>query len=77
MTDPDSPISECDRLLFKLLITLNLLRKSRVNTALSAYAYLFGPYDFNKSPMTPPGTRVIVHEKPSNRTPWVHHGTPG
>ena len=55
------------------MITLNLLRISRFNPALSAYAYLFGQYDFNKSPMAPPGTRVIVHEKPVNRTSWSNH----
>ena len=27
--------------------------------------------------MTPPETRVVVHDKPSNRTSWVHHGTLG
>ena len=26
--------------------------------------------------MEPPGTRVIVHDKPGNRTSWGHHGTP-
>ena len=35
------------------------------------------PYDFNKYHMAPPGTRVIVHEKPGKRTSWGHHGTPG
>ena len=48
----------------------------RANRALSVYAYLFGPYDFNKSPMEPTGTRVIVHDKPGNRTSWGHHVTP-
>ena len=76
-TDPDLPISEWDRLLYQCKITLNILRNFRVNPALSAYAYLFGPYDFNKSPMAPPGTRVIVHEKHGNRTSWGNHGTPG
>ena len=27
--------------------------------------------------MAPPGTHVIVHDKPDNPTSWVHHGTPG
>ena len=27
--------------------------------------------------MEPPGTRVIVHKKPDNRTSWVYHSTPG
>ena len=76
-TDPYSPIREWDRLISQWVITLNLLRNSRVSPALSAYAYLFGPYDFNKSPMAPPGNRVIVHDKPVNRKSWGHHGTPG
>ena len=59
------------------MITLKLLRNSRVNPALSACAYLFGPYDFNKSPMAPPWTRVIVHKKTGNRTSWVQYGTKG
>ena len=45
--------------------------------ALSAYAYPFGPYNFNKSTMAPSGTRVIVHNQPGNRTSWGHTGTPG
>ena len=55
------PISEWDQLLYPFSITLNLLRNSGVNPALSAYAYLFGPYDFNHSPVASAGSRVIVH----------------
>ena len=68
MADPYLPISEWDRLISQCTITLNLLQNPRVNPYLSAYAYLFGPYVFNKSPMAPPGTCVIVHEKFGNRT---------
>ena len=57
-------------------ITLNLLQNSRLNPTLSEYVYLFGLYNFYKSPMAPPGTRVIVHDKPGNRTSWGHHGIP-
>ena len=77
MTDLDLTISEWDQLLSKCTITLDLLRNSRVNPALAEYAYLLGPYDFNKYTMAPPVTRVIVHDKPGNRTSWGHHGTPG
>ena len=76
-TDTDNPIREWDRLPSQCVITLYLLRNSRVNSALSAYAYLFGPYDFNKYPMAPPGTPMIVNDKPGNWTPWGYHGTPG
>ena len=74
---PDFPINKWDRLLSQCAITLNLHLNSRVNPALSEYAYLFGPNDFNKSPMSPPGTRVIVHDKHGNRKSRGHNGTPG
>ena len=49
------PIYEWDRLINQCNITLNLLRNSRVNPGLSAYAYAYGEYDFNKHPLCPPG----------------------
>ena len=76
-TYPYFLISKWYRLLSLYSITLELLQNSRVNPALSEYSYLFGPYYFNKSPMAPPGTRVIVNDKPGNLTSWVRHGTPG
>ena len=74
-TDPYFPIRKCDRLLSQCMITLNLLRISRVNLDLSVYAYLFGPYYFNKSLMEPPGNSMIVHDRPGNHTSWIHHST--
>ena len=44
-------------------MTLNLLRPVRYNPKLSAYAYLEGQHDYNKVPLAPPGTRVIIHKK--------------
>ena len=76
-TDTYFPISKWYRLLYQYAIILNLLRNSRVRPALSAYAYLFGPCDFNKYPMAPPGTHIIVHDKPCNRTSCGHHVTLG
>ena len=76
-TIPYLPIREWDRPLSQCVITLNLLQNSRLKPALSAYAYLFGPYYLNKYPMALPGTRVILHEKPGNITSWGHHCTPG
>ena len=73
ITDPDFPLREWDQLISQLLITLNPLRNSRVNPALSAYAYIFGPYDFNKYSMAPPGTILIFQYIPVIITSWVHH----
>ena len=69
--DPDYPGSEWDRLLPQAELTLNLLRNSWVNPHLSPYAYLFGQFDFNATPLAPAGTKVLVHEKPSQRASWA------
>ena len=71
------PVSEWDRLLHQAELTLNLLRTSRINPKLSAYAYLFGVFDFNKTPLAPPGTRTIIHKKSKDRGSWDYHGVDG
>jgi hypothetical protein len=76
--DPYFPLRLWDRFLPQATITLNLLlRQSRINPKVSAYTQLYGHYDFNQAPMTPPGTRVIAHEKPQQRASWVAYGVDG
>lgn len=55
------------------MLTLNLLRASRINPKLSAYAAVFGQYSYNHTPIAPPGTHVLVHEKPDNHNSWAPH----
>ena len=38
---------------------------------------LEGQFDFNKTPMAPPGTRILIHEKPGQRASWDPHGAKG
>eukprot|EP00978_Attheya_sp_CCMP212_P039740 scaffold209632_cov37-Attheya_sp.AAC.1 len=59
------------------MVTLNLLRGSRINPKLSAYAQVHGAFDFNRTPLAPPGTRVLVHEKPDVRASWAAHAVGG
>ena len=47
---PDFPIAEWDRLLKQCFLTSNLQRRSRLNSEISAYAFLFGNFDFNRIP---------------------------
>ena len=63
-TDRQFPLHLWDRLLPQALISLNLLRSSRINPRLSAWVQVHGACDYNRMPMAPPGTRVLVHEKP-------------
>ncbi|EEC47130.1 predicted protein [Phaeodactylum tricornutum CCAP 1055/1] len=76
-TNPDFPLHLWDRLLPQALITLNLLRRSRINPKLSAHAQLHGAFDYNRTPLAPPGTRVLVHVKPSVREMWAPHAVEG
>ena len=68
---------ESDRLLPQTEIRLNLLRSARVNPKLSAYVYLFGQFDYNKTPLVPPGTRVVAHTKVSKRASCQLNGEQG
>ncbi len=76
-TDDNFPMHLWDRLLPQATLTLNLLRPSRRNPAISAYQMLEGTYDFNSTPMAPPGTKVMVHENPTQRQTWGTHGING
>ena len=50
---------------------------SRRQPKLSAYACLFGNFDFNRTPLAVPGTRVIIHETPAQRRSFAVHGLDG
>ena len=65
------------RLIPQCTLTLNLLRQSRIKPRLSDKAQLNGAFDFNKTPLAPPGTRVIIHEQTGVRRTWSVQGTDG
>jgi hypothetical protein len=75
--DPNFNLKLWAKILPQATITLYLLSKSRINPRMSAYAQLNGHYYFNRIPMAPPGTHIIVHEKPYQRASWDHHGADG
>jgi hypothetical protein len=62
-----------DRLVPQALLTLNLLRVSRINPKLSAYAQVFCQCSYNATPIAQPGTHILVHEKPAQRASWALH----
>ena len=65
------------RLIHQAVITLNMLRKSRINPKLSAYAQVFGEFNYNRTPLAPLGTKVIIHERANQRGTWADHGKAG
>jgi hypothetical protein len=73
----DFPWHQWDKLLPQAEITINLLRQANAAPAVSAYAYLHGPFDYNKMPLAPLGCRVQVHEKTDQRGTWDFHSVDG
>ena len=33
--------------------------------------------DFNKTPILPPGTKIVMHYKSDQQATWVYHGLEG
>jgi hypothetical protein len=73
-TDPSFPVSMWDVLVPQVVLTLNLLRTSQLNPKLSAYNQLFGVFDFNRTPLAPPGTWAVIFEDPDTQESWAPHG---
>jgi hypothetical protein len=66
-----------DRFIPHAVITLYMLRSSRINTKLSTSMHLDGQYDYNRDPMAPPGTIIIACETPNRRRTWAPRGQDG
>lgn len=75
--NPDFPLALWDLLLPQAVITLNLLRAARANPHLSVHAYLFGNFNFQSTPIAPPGTKVAARVDPSICTSWGSHAEEG
>ena len=70
-TDAEFPLRLWDKLTEQALITLNIVRTSRIDPSKSAYHQLHGHrYDWNKYPMAPPGTRAVLLVDPTTRESW-------
>jgi hypothetical protein len=75
--DKDFPLHLWDCLVEQAVITLNLLRGSRLNPRLSAWAQFHGHFNVNRTPIAPPRIRVIAHDKPADQDTWSPHGSDG
>jgi hypothetical protein len=77
-TDSSFPAKQWDRLIKQAVMTLlNMCRPSCINPKLSAYQQVWGNFDFNKTPLAPPGYKVVVHERAMERGAWACHGVVG
>jgi hypothetical protein len=69
-TDSTFPLKIWDKLIPQATLTLNLMRMSRMDPKKSAYAQIYGPFDYNATPIAPLGYRILVHVKPHLRGSW-------
>lgn len=77
-TDSKFPLQLWHHLAPQAEDTLNLLRPSRSDPTKSAYEALYGaPYDFNRHPLAPPGTKAVVYEPADSRSSWGPRGVDG
>ena len=76
-THKDFPLHLWCRIFPQAIVTLNLLRPSRINPTLSAHAQIHGLFDFNATLFAPPGTKVTVHLKTTIRKSWAPRGQYG
>jgi hypothetical protein len=66
------PLQFWDEFLPQVELTLNLVRFSCCNPLISANHKLYGPFDFNKMPLAPLGTKALVYNILPHRSPGHH-----
>ena len=76
-TPENFPLALWCRLLPQAELTLNLLRPARQAPNVSAYAYLFGEFNYDAHPLAPLGTAVEMHVVPEIRETFGPHSASG
>ena len=72
--DKDCPLQLWSKFTEQMQDTLNLLRTTRQDPTKSAYKFLQGKFDYNKTPMAILGTRAVAFTDPDKRGAWEAHG---
>ncbi len=73
--DRNCPLQLWDEFLHQFKLTLNLLRFSCRDPSKFANEEVHSPYDFNKTPIAPIGTKGLVYNGPTVQASWAPHGT--
>ena len=74
-THPDFLQKGWSHLVRHNVITMNMLRPSRINPCISAYTQVHGIFDFNRTPLAPAGCKVIIRDHTDEHPSWANHGT--
>ena len=76
-TDKLIPLHLWYRLLHQAWITLEPVRPSRRNPLISAYASVKGNFDYYRTPLAPPDTKVLVQKIPNSKDCGIRMGLRG
>ena len=76
-TDKLFPLQLWCYLLAQAKLTLNLFRTSQIDPSKSAYEILEGQFNYNSTPLAPPGTKALIFEPTSRRTAWGPYAVDG
>jgi hypothetical protein len=71
----DCPLHLWDEFLPQVELMLNLLHFSCRDPSKSANKEVNGFFNYNKTPITPLGTKGLVYDDPTVRASWAPHGT--
>ena len=72
--DADFHLQLWYRMLQQATISLNLLQQSSLHPHLSIYTHIHGGFDYNRTPISPQGKKLVIHNRPNNRASWEPHG---
>ena len=70
---PEFPIAYWCRLIPQIDLSVNIVRACRQNPKLSAWAATEGDFHFDSTPIAPPGTAMLMYERPENRSSFGHN----
>ncbi len=76
-TDKDFPLQLWDKLTPQVILTLNMMRASRIDPTKSAHEVIHGKYDWNRYPLAPLGCRAVVYKDGDTRGSWASRGVDG
>ena len=51
-----------------------MLCTSRLHSHMSSFTHMDSPFDYNTTPIAPPGIKILVYETPQQHKTWDQHG---
>jgi hypothetical protein len=74
-TDSEFPLQLWDKLASQVKNTFNLMQALCIDPNMSAYEAVWGPYNWNRFPLAPPGCKAVIYESPNAQGLWGSCGT--